>query len=103
MFSQQDTTKTKARGTYKNSNHLQNASVSRIEDGSFYLNEVLILEKILDSDDLNECVSIILNKERSVTLTQARIADEIAHLNQTLAFKGSQHSKKHQESLVKLA
>jgi hypothetical protein len=56
-------------------------SVSRIEDGSFYLNDVLILEKILDSDNLNECVSIILNKERTVTLTSANFEKQVALLN----------------------
>ena len=56
-------------------------SVSRIEDGSFYLNDVLILEKILDSDNLNECVSIILNKERTFTLTSANFEKQVALLN----------------------
>ena len=56
-------------------------SVSRLEDGSFYLNDVLILEKILDSDNLNECVSIILNKERTVTLTSANFEKQVALLN----------------------
>jgi hypothetical protein len=39
---------------------------------------VVILPKILDSDNLSECVDIILNKERTITFSEASVAEEVA-------------------------
>jgi hypothetical protein len=51
--------------------------VATVHKGAFLLNGVVILTKILDSDDLRECVDIILSKERTITSTDASVAQEV--------------------------
>ena len=53
---------------------MKSLSVATVHKGAFLLNGVVILPKILDSDNLKECVDIILSKERTITSTQASVA-----------------------------
>ena len=57
---------------------MKSLSVATVHKGAFLLNGVVILPKILDSDNLKECVDIILSKERTITSTEASVASEIA-------------------------
>jgi hypothetical protein len=42
------------------------------------MNGVVYIDQILDSDNLNECVNIILSKERTITSTLASVLNEVA-------------------------
>lgn len=42
------------------------------------MNGVIYIDQILDSDNLNECVNIILSKERTITTTLASVLNEVA-------------------------
>ena len=56
---------------------MKTLSVATVHKGAFLLNGVVILPKILDSDNLEECVNIILSKERTITSTKASVALEV--------------------------